>query len=107
MIKWAIRHNPSGGYLPEVGPRMGYTGTDPTSMGEGSPFAPRLFASEAAAKRALTWWLKGITSVSRSGIDYYDETWSTLPPVSSEYFTYVERCQGDMEVVQLKLEVVT
>lgn len=106
MIKWAIHHTPSGGYLPEVGPRMGYTGTEPLSMGEGSAFAPRLFASEAAAKRALTWWLKGITSVHRSRGDYYDETWSGWVPVSDKYITYVERRRDDMEVVRLKLEVV-
>lgn len=110
MIKWAIRHKPTGNYLSEVGPRMGYTGTDPEPMGDGSAWTPRLFASEAAAKRSLTWWLKGITSVSRYGSSMYgdtDETWSTLPPVSSEYYTYVDRNAEDMEVVRLKLEVVT
>ena len=72
---YAIRHKTSGGLLPELyGLRAGYTHTEPDTYS-----VPRLFITESGAKRALTWWLKGVTSVSR-GTDYeghYDETWGT------------------------------
>lgn len=70
-----IRHKPSGGWLPELsGVRAGFTHTEPQTSG-----VPRLFETKAGAKRALTWWLKGVTSVYR-GQDWegdWDETWST------------------------------
>jgi hypothetical protein len=59
-----------------------------------------LFADKGAARRALTWWLKGITSVDRSK-DYftneYDETWheEAMP----------ERKAEDMEVVPCLLKL--
>ena len=107
--RWAIRHKPTGHYFPEVGPRMGYTGSEPIDMGEGSAFCPRLFAAESAAKRALTWWLKGITSVmrTRSGGDWggyeYDENWRTDMPVEEPGFPHVERKREDFEIVPLLL----
>lgn len=104
--RWAIRQKSTGHYFPEVGPRMGYTGSTPIDMGEGSAFCPRLFASEAAGKRALTWWLKGITHVMRTGsIDWgdIDETWHTEMPVEEPGFPHVERKREDFEVVPLLL----
>lgn len=61
MIRYVIRHKPSGGFLPEVGPRMGYTGTEPIIMDKGH-WCPRLFGRKQDAETALTWWLKGITT---------------------------------------------
>lgn len=69
---YAIRHLPSGGFLPEV--HKGYTFSEPSTK---ECDVPRLFTTKAGAKRALSWWLKGITMVHRSR-DYegeYDETW--------------------------------
>ncbi len=110
MIKWAIRHKPTGRYLPEVGPRQGYTGSEPIDMGSQSAYCPRLFATASAAKCALTWWLKGITTATYyrndwlSGIDD-DEAWKTwMPEVDPEWM--VERRFEDMEIVKLKLDVV-
>lgn len=88
---------------------MGYTGSTPIDMGEGSAFCPRLFASESAAKRALTWWLKGITHVTRYRDSMYgevDETWRTEMPVEDPLFPHVERKREDFEVVAIHLHVV-
>ena len=93
---WVIRHKPSGGYLPGLpsGLRAGYTHTEPELHS-----VPRLFADKGAARRALTWWLKGVTSVHRSR-DWdgdYDETWheEAMP----------ERKLEDMEVVSCLMKL--
>lgn len=89
---FAIRHKPSGGHLPEVG--RGYTFSEPSV-----DRIPRLFESASAAKRALTWWLKGGTSVLRSK-DYwgeYDETW--------QHTDIPNRKAEDMEVVPVLLKL--
>lgn len=93
---WVIRHKPSGGYLPGLpsGLRAGYTATEPTTTQ-----IPRLFVDKGAARRALTWWLKGVTSVNREK-DYwgeYDETWHEHP--------MPERKLEDMEVVPCLLKL--
>ena len=109
IVRWAIRHIPTGGYLPEVGPRMGYTGTEPVLMEKGA-FSPRLFSAEQYAKAALTWWLKGITTRTyyRGYTDRYgdwdaDEKWETFMPESDEYMTYVPRRREDFEIVEMTL----
>ena len=92
---YAIRHKPSDGFLPEVsGTRGGYTHTIPSTF-----LPPRLFVNAAAGKRALTWWLKGITSVVRYNDSWsgeYDETWQLekMP----------ERKAEDMEVIPVLLK---
>ena len=67
---YAIKHLPSGGYLPAAA--GGYTHTEPVL---GKP--PRLFTSERSANSALRQWLAGSLVVnfssSWSGIDGYDE----------------------------------
>lgn len=78
---YAIKHKPSGGYLPEIfGQRAGYTYTEPTVPSELYGH-PRLFETKGAARRALAWWLKGVTTVLFTkpeawGGDY-DEQWNT------------------------------
>ena len=95
MEFYVIRHKPTGGLLPERGEvRAGYTHTEPQEYG-----VPRLFMSAAGAKRALTWWLKGITSVlkSRDWDGEYDETWSTTVEEN--------RKEEDMEIVLVRLHI--
>lgn len=96
---FAIRHKPTGGYLPEItGVRAGYTHTEPETHS-----VPRLFLDKAAAQRALTWWLKGATSVWRgqsSNPDSwgeYEEDWSTEPQE--------HRKAEDMEVVPVLVKL--
>lgn len=105
LVRWAIRHIPTGGYLPEVGPRMGYTGTEPEPMQNGA-FSPRLFAAKHHAGMALTWWLKGITTRTYYGGGWQedaDEKWETIMPVSDEYVTYVDRRPEDFEIVEMHM----
>ncbi len=90
---YVIRKKGTHKYLPDP-PGRGKTWVEPIV---GQP--PRLFCSERAAKVALTWWLKGITTVAR-GRDYdgeYDETWTTEPEP--------HRKAEDMEVVPITLVI--
>jgi hypothetical protein len=89
---FAIKHKPTGGFLPEHSGR-GYTWTEPSLW-----LVPRLFLDAGAAKRALTWWLKGTTTVARNR-DYfgeYDEVWTTE--------VEQHRKAEDMEVVKVLLQ---
>ncbi len=99
MEFYAIQHIPSGDFLPthDGTTTRGYTGDEPTS---GKYIPPRLFQNEGAAKRALTWWLKGETRVRRVGggiWDEYDETW--------HLHERPERKAEDMRIVKVKLRV--
>jgi len=99
MKLWAIRHKPTGLFLPELHKpvRGGYTHTEPTSMSE-RPL--RLFITERGAKNALWWWLGGPVSVRIRSFDTSDgfdtdEQWSTTKKP--------ERKAEDMEVIQVEL----
>ena len=94
---FAIQHKPSGGFLPEV--HKGYTFSEPSATD-----IPRLFATEGGAKRALAWWLKGVTTVrvsatgfSWDGPDDPEEDWDTK--------AMPERKAEDMEVVPVLLKI--
>jgi hypothetical protein len=98
MSYWAIKHLPTGKFMPSLPQRRGFTHNEPEDV---DLFPPRLFTSQSSAKVALAWWLKGRTSVSRSGgggapwDDYdYDEDWHTEP--------VPERRAEDMAVVALR-----
>ena len=104
--RWAIRHRPTGRYMPETPRRTGYTWSEPLGMGLGSAHCPRLFASKSAAQCALTWWLKGVTSVTHTRGDGWeidaDEYWETnMHEVDPEWM--VERKAEDMEIVFVHL----
>ena len=94
---FAIRHKPSGGFLPVV--RYGYTHSEPSETA-----IPRLFTTRGGAQRALTWWLKGITVVrmlaagfSWDGPNDPEEDWDTK--------AMPERKAEDMEVVPVLLKL--
>lgn len=95
--RWAIIHLPTGKFLPQSSrKRQGYTHDEPVPM-EDSNGCPRLFGREQDAKTALTWWLKGETTVTMSryqsmdGVEY-DEEWNTAPRADrkAEDFTVVK-----------------
>ncbi len=109
MIKWAIRHKPTGKFLPQSNnKRHGYTHDEPGIVESGNR-CPRLFGREQDAKTALTWWLKGETSGGWVGGPYtnvfgeadddFDFEWSTR--------VVVDRNAGEMEVVRISLKVMT
>lgn len=82
MRFFAIRHVPTGGFLPQ-GKGRGYTHDAPSLTRP-----PRLFEQVSAAERALTWWLKGQVE--------WDFHITEAPHRRAE----------DMEIVQIELEVV-
>jgi hypothetical protein len=92
---WAVRHVPSGGYLPEPVGRMGRGGShvEPSTTER-----PRLFMSRRAAVNGLSAWLRGKVHHS-SGYDsyageYYENT--SLEPVPS-------RKRDEMEIIEVQL----
>jgi len=94
---YAIRHLPSGGFLPEI--HKGYTFSEPSTK---ECDIPRLFTTKAGAKRALTWWLRGTLHVTKTGGQWgfgepeYDESWHDTP--------MPDRKTENMEVVQVLLK---
>lgn len=97
-VYWIIQEKSTGRFLPFTG--RGFTGVEPT----GFPHSPRMFSREQDAKTALTWWLKGITTVTRRSYqdpwngDYdYDEDWHTQP--------VPERQRENFEIVPVELRI--
>lgn len=85
----AIRHNPSGGFLPQM-TSYGFTRCNP-SLTE----PPRLFTKPGAAKQALDRWLEGRWFEGM----YNDETGQqdiTIVPVAG-------RRREDMEIVEIEI----
>lgn len=98
---WMIRKKETKEFLPSNDNR-GFTKVEPTTF----PHSPRLFSRKQDAKTSLTWWLKGITSVSRNTTrdpwngDYdCDESWhlEKIP----------ERKREDYEIIGIELKEVT
>ena len=97
MIYYAIRHKPTGKYLPGWGSRRGRRGFTHDTPHDPKVVPPRLFSEQRYAKIALKHWLKGKTSVWQSGDPFegYDEDWKTFPVPS--------RKADEMEIVELRL----
>lgn len=96
---YAIKHLPSGRYLP---PGLGHGGRGFTHVEPENPavYPPRLFLRKQDAKTALSWWLKGKTTVSRASYSTFDgseidEDWHTEPKP--------DRIADAMAVVQIKM----
>lgn len=87
MIFYAIKHIPTGGYLPlnKSGSARGGTWVEPTKE---EP--PRLFRTAHGARVALAWWLKG-------GIEY------ALHTGQRETTPFPDRKKGDMEIVPIEI----
>jgi hypothetical protein len=95
---WAIKHRPSGHYLPQSDRTSGgFTHFEPQDP---CVRPPRLFQKERSAMQALRWWLMGVTTVRHTGggaWDDYSETWDTHPEP--------DRKAEDMEIVLVELHV--
>lgn len=95
---YAIRHNPSGGFLPmRWKSSRGYSFDNPTTKE-----VPRLFKSKRSAERALTAWLMG--EWKREWVS--DNDWE----VNDGYYAGVpdkveSRKREDMEVVPVTLSI--
>ena len=98
---YAIKHTPTGGYLPEVDGRSGYTYTEPVTV-DALYGAPRLFHTKGGARRALRWWLNGklhVTTYTSTNPDSWgeiDQDWHHDPTP--------ERKEEDMEIVTMLLQ---
>lgn len=87
--------------------KHGYTHDDPAVMYD-SNWCPRLFGREQDAKTALTWWLKGDTTMRYSGGMHLNVWGDANDDFSEDWHTQfvIERKAEDMEVVKIRLEVV-
>jgi hypothetical protein len=94
MNFYAIRRESDGAFMPQ-GRGRGFTVDEPTSN---KP--PRLFTTKHAADVALTWWRRGITTVSHTP-DIFEggseEDWRTEEIAG--------RDAADLRVVSVSLEV--
>lgn len=91
---FTIRHNPTGHYLPNPRGNRGRGGSHVEPVEPNPVQPPRLFHNKAAAKIALSHWLKGALTVSYFGDD---EDWHLEPKP--------HRKREDMEVVPVNLEL--
>lgn len=95
MTYFAIKHTPSGMFLPiRAGRQRGYTNDEPTNA---KP--PRLFMSARNAKLALAQWLQGPLTVS-----YYEDHNGELG--ESWDRGKHDRKAEDMQIVELELHEV-
>lgn len=99
---YAIKHKPTGFYLPEPKGKMGRGGSylEPISP---DVERPRLFSTERAAKNALIQWVRG----KHKGIYEweYDETFGRSYQITAgtEVIPVPDRIKEDMEVVPIFL----
>lgn len=102
MWLYAIRHKPSGNFLPDrpKGWRYGHTYTEPTPIGE---TIPRLFAKPGHAKLALRHWLAGHHTARYSSSSW--EIPNILDEVDIEVKPVPSRKAEDMEIVCLSLTI--
>lgn len=102
MKFYAIRHNPSGLFLPSLDgsrnkrSRGGYTHTEPTPL---EP--PRLFTNLRAARNALTCWLSGVISQKWS----YDPDSGYYDDLDLETSPRPDRKREEMEIVPIYIRV--
>ena len=94
MEFFAIRHKPSGYFLPAYAKRHGRTNAEPTDA-----LAPRLFMKAHHAKAALDWWLLGVVTLS------YRTDWESgyTETRGLDIEPRADRKADDMEVVAITL----
>jgi hypothetical protein len=98
MTYFAIRHKPTGAFMPNYGSRKGrggFTHDEPSALAP-----PRLFPRRHHAQTALAHWLRGKLTVSNYRDDYtgeWDEDWSCKK--------VPERKAEDMEIVEVTIVV--
>lgn len=99
---YAIRHNPTGGFIPRSTGRQGRGGShlEPVPPAPAGHARPRFFETARAARIFLSGWAKGKV-VASSGYDSFTgEYWDNLDVVPVP-----GRSAGDMEVVELSVNL--
>lgn len=104
MITYAIRHKPTGAFMPCRMSRCGFGGWSWwTPTGKDQPFDanPRIFYTLQAARNALTAWLQGAwrQETRDSGSWEFPETYTELVPDEPP----APRSREDMEIVTFDL----
>ncbi len=96
---YAIKHIPTGFYLPEPKGIRGRGGsfTEPVDC-SGDEQNPRLFKTERSAKNALVQWLRG----HHEGITEYEEGYRYS--IGADVVHQPHRIKEDMEVVKFNLK---
>lgn len=95
---WAIKHTPSGAFLPAPRGRGGRGGTH-VEIGDDGP--PRLFDKEASAKSALRYWLDGAITVSQTS---YGDPWEGYEYDEDRHLEpKPHRVAEDMKVVRVAI----
>ena len=98
LTLYAIRHDPSGCFLPARKNGRGYSHDEPKSHTEAMP---RLFFKEIEAKRALTAWLQGVFLMAPGvALDMYDPG---EPELTVE--ARPERKAEEMSIVTVKVKI--
>ena len=96
---YAIRHKPSGGYLPRPNGHAGRGGShvEPRVFKDGSGHIPRMFPTMAGAKAALGQWLRG----KHKGIREYEDGYYYT--VGADIVPCPDRKREDMEIVTVEV----
>jgi len=96
MTYYAIKHLPSGNYLPQLRKKRGHSHTEPLPLDQA---VPRLHKSVKNAKLALWYWLRGAwhESYSRSDWEGFVEYEGNEPHKRSE------RRKEDMAIVGMSV----
>lgn len=98
MQFFAIRHKPSGGFLPATS-SYGFTRTEPSTRDP-----PRLFREKRNATQALDWWLKG---ESYEHVRHSDGEFDGHREVEIRTIHKPGRRRGDFEIVLIGILVKT
>lgn len=98
MTYYAIRHMPTGNYLPHFGRRRGHTHAEPVPLGVA---APRLFTKRQYAQYALRCWLQGAWREHHNYDSYTGEydCWGPEPPAAPPK----DRKPEDMEITVMSI----
>lgn len=102
IYKYAIRHKPTGGYLPEPAGRMGRGGSHVEPMvpiqGRLQTY-PRMFPTMRGAQSCLAQWLRG----RHHGIYDYEDGYKVDAGTRIELMPHRDR--DSMEIVALAINV--
>lgn len=97
ITRYAIRHNPTGGYLPVPHGRGGRGGSHERTIVFPHPDRnPRMWPSQRGAKICLAVWLKGKVVCNRGGSD--DDWWE-----DNELIPQPQRKAEEMEIVPITI----
>lgn len=96
---YAIKHRPSGGYLPRPKGVAGRGGShvEPIIFKDGAGSIPRMFPTMAGAKAALGQWLRG----KHEGIREYDDGYWYSG--GADIVPCPHRIREDMEIVTVEV----